>query len=729
VSKILRLYVGSPEWQIVYFEAVDSIMNRLFSERIERILFLFISVWMLSGACVEFYAIAWSSGNWLGQFSLKWFLLFLLFILFCAACLVSVMLSLWFPEKLTSVFVGASRLRDGLKGVRWLLVIIILGMPVYFFQYTPWGMIFGGSNFRALVWALSVVLIGWLLSAGSGQVLTWKKLLGALVLTAGAYSFFAQLVNITNYPFSLGWSEGNRLWDYSVLFGHAIYKYPADKTIPVFLDLGRQLVGGIPFLIPGITIWQERLWLGLIDVIPYLILGWFAFRLPRKNSPYWILAGIWAFTFVEQGPIHPPLLLCAIIIAVAWERPLWVAIPLIIVASYFAQLSRSTWLFAPGMWATVLEFSGAKLQENHLTKTTWLRAFSVGLAGILGGYLIPQFVVPAYQWVVNSGAGKNISFGSGLTASSINAQISNQPLLWYRLFPNSTYGPGIFIGLTYAVIPLLVVLVYLLSTRLWVLNLWQKSILTLFLFAFLAVGLIVSVKIGGGGDLHNMDMFIIGLMFVGAIAWRNSDQGWIEKDKISSPWLRITLLLLVIMPTYRPYMQLNPSVIDKNDISWVMTLADIPPTDSVLSSFPSETYISDALNSIRSEVTQASKQGDVLFMDQRQLLTFGYINDVSLIPAYDKKVLIDKALSGDAQYFQAYYHDLASQRFSLIISSPLHENIQTSSDDFGEENNAWVKWVSTPTLCYYETLRFIKKVGVELLVPRADISNCSQALP
>lgn len=704
-------------------------MSRFLPREIERILLLFASVWTLVGACFEFYAIAWGSGNWLGQFSLKWFLLFLFFVLFCVTCLVCVILSLWFPEKLASVFASASSLRDKLKDFRWLFTIIILGIPVYFFQYTPWGMIFGGSNFRVLVWALSVILIGWLLSVGSDKIFTWNKTLVALVLTAGIYSFFAQLESITNYPFSLGWSEGNRLWDYSVLFGRAIYKYPANKPIPVFLDLGRQLVGGIPFLIPRVTIWQERLWLGLIDVIPYMILGWFAFRLPRKNFPYWILAGIWAFTFVEQGPIHPPLLLCAIIIAIAWERPLWIAIPLVIAASYFAQISRSTWLFAPGMWATMLEFSSAKLQEDRLTKITWIRTFSVGLAGILGGYLIPQFMIPAYQWMANLGAGGNVSFGSGLTVSSINAQISNQPLLWYRLFPNSTYGPGIILGLAYAVIPLLVMLVYLLNTRFWTLNLWQKSVLALFLFAFLGVGLIVSVKIGGGGDLHNMDMFIIGLMFVGAIAWRSSNRDWIEKDKISSPWLRIMLVLLVIMPSFRPYMQLNPGGIDKNDVSWVMTLADIPPTDPVLSSSPSETDISDALNSIRSEVAKASKQGDVLFMDQRQLLTFGYINNVSLIPEYDKKVLIDKALSGDAQYFQTYYKDLASQRFSLIISSPLHERIQTSSDDFGEENNAWVKWVSTPTLCYYEPIDTIKKIGVELLVPRADISNCSQVIP
>ena len=125
----------------------------------------------------------------------------------------------------------------------------------------------------------------------------------------------------------------------------------------------------------------------------------------------------------------------------------------------------------------------------------------------------------------------------------------------------------------------------------------------------------------------------------------------------------------------------------------------------------------------------AADRGDIPFIDQRQLLTFGYIKGVPLIPEYDKKVLINQAMSQDAPYFQSLYRDLASRRFSLIISNPLHVRIQTDSDNFGEENNAWVKWVSAPVLCYYEPLITLKKVTVQLLVPRQDISGCDQKLP
>jgi hypothetical protein len=80
-------------------------------------------------------------------------------------------------------------------------------------------------------------------------------------------------------------------------------------------------------------------------------------------------------------------------------------------------------------------------------------------------------------------------------------------------------------------------------------------------------------------------------------------------------------------------------------------------------------------------------------------------------------------------YFQDFYQDLADQRFSLIISEPLRTPAQDSSFQFGEENNAWVKWVSIPLLCYYEELDTLKTVKVQLLIPKPNPEDCSAALP
>jgi hypothetical protein len=83
----------------------------------------------------------------------------------------------------------------------------------------------------------------------------------------------------------------------------------------------------------------------------------------------------------------------------------------------------------------------------------------------------------------------------------------------------------------------------------------------------------------------------------------------------------------------------------------------------------------------------------VLFIDQRQLLTFGDVPNVPLIDDYEKKYLMDQAMTGDQAYFEQFYADLASQRFGLIISELLWIKVQGDDENFGDENNAWVKWV------------------------------------
>jgi hypothetical protein len=698
----------------------------------KRLFFIALVTFLLTTSGLEFHDITWGTGVWLGLFSFKWAVAFFLFVVFCAACLFGTILVLWRNEKLAGLLHKSAGLRERLGAVRWVIVAIVVFTPVWFLQYTPWGLIMDGLYLRLLMWSVSAGLLGFFLTSGRDEPVDWLGFLSGMVLISGTIIFILSLGNVTSYPFSLGWSEGNRWWDYSILFGRDIYIYPADKPITVLLDIGRQFIGGIPFVISGVTIWQARLWVGLVNVVPYLILGLVAFKTSGRDRAAWILAGIWAMTFVVQGPIHPPLLLSAILVAFVWRKPLWLAVPIIFIASYFAEVSRYTWMFAPGMWAAMLEFSDASLQDGRLNRTAWVRAISVGLAGILGGYVAP-FFVPALitrvsSWWGGTGAEVAGSLGSGITLSSVSSEASSQALLWYRLFPNATYRYGILLGLFLATAPLIVVLVYLSGTRRWILNIWQKLAIFLALVAFLIVGLIVSVKIGGGGDLHNLDMFIIGLLFAGAIAWHNGGHDWITQSVTSPAWVRIVLIFMIVLPAFQPMRFLNPEQVAEEDMAWVMTLADIPPQGPLPELLPYDREATKALEDIRRAVDEAAPNGDILFIDQRQLLTFGYITGVPLVPEYDKKVLINEAMSARESYFKAFYRDLASQRFSLIITNPLHERIQTEEDNFGEENNAWVEWVSTPVLCFYEPLDTLRKVRIQLLVPKQDISACARYL-
>ncbi len=620
----------------------------------------------------------------------------------------------WLPCSLTLPGLPGSKPcggESGPAGLRWALAAILTAAPIWFLQYTPWGVAIHGPYVRVLIWCISGALIGRLVTPAQGPNRLWLGLVVGLLLAGTAFAMAAALTDVTSYPFSLGWSEGNRLWDYSLLFGKSLYEYNPASPPVAYLDIGRQITGGLPFLLPQVTILGERLWLAILGIAPYVLLGAILFWPARRSDvgPS-ILAGVWCFIFLNQGAIHSPLLLCAILVALAWKLPIWPAAALVGISSYFAEVSRFTWMFAPALWAGMLQLAGSPPVGGRVASGTWFRAGLVVLAGLLGAAI---GVAGAFT-------------AAGGTLGTTTAASTSQALLWYRLLPNATYGSGILLGLAIAVGPLLVLLA-ILEAKSWQLTLLQKLAIILPALAFLAVGLIVSTKIGGGGDLHNLDMFLIGLAFAWALAWRVvGPQGLIDTAR-SSLGFRVILVVLVAAPAYQPLMSLRPLSFAP-DAAWLSVLADVQrPRD--LGSLPTEAIVSSSLEELNAAVEVAQSQGDVLFMDQRQLLTFGNIRNVRLIPEYEKKLMMDQALSANRAYFQDLYADLAAHRFSLIVSSPLRTPIKDSDYGFGEENNAWVQWVATPILCYYAEQDTLTEVKVELLVPRNDPVDCSKALP
>jgi hypothetical protein len=197
-------------------------------------------------------------------------------------------------------------------------------------------------------------------------------------------------------------------------------------------------------------------------------------------------------------------------------------------------------------------------------------------------------------------------------------------------------------------------------------------------------------------------------------------------------WVGGMIIAMIVLPAFNPLTGMRPISVH-GDTKLVATLADITPMDPLPDplpdTLPSDADTQKALKDVQKAVATAAPNGEILFMDQRQLLTFGYIKDVPLIPEYDKKVLIDYAMGANAAYFDGFYDDLVAQRFALIVTSPLNRRLDKEDGNFGEENNAWVKWVTKPLLCYYEPLDILKKVDVELLVPRKGILDCKSEMP
>ncbi len=696
-------------------------------QQVVKISTLSLFAFVLTKSCFEFFEVTWGTGLWLGEFSKKWGLAFFAFVFFCLFLFLGTALFLFDSKVKFSITQRLVSFRVRLRVFRWVLIAIFFLLPIWFLQFTPWGVVFQGFYFRVLLWIFSIFFTTIFLGAGT-RLFGWLEFLSALIISTSLLSISFSMIDVIDYPFSLHWSEGNRLWDYSLLFGHALYDYPPNKEIYSLTDVGRQLVGGLPFIFPGVTIFVERLWVGLTDIFPYTLLGLVAFRTDFKDKKTWLLLALFTFLFLKQGPIHPPLVLCAVLVALTWRSPLWIGVPLIFITGYLAETSRYTWVFAPAIWIGMLEFSSAKLHEGNLQSSTWWRTIVLAVSGAVGGYYGSTLL----KWVqaVFAGGGPSSIAGEGaVTASFVSSALTGQSLLWYRLFPNPTYGngTGIVLGLLIAVGPLISILLYLTVAKKWVLNFWQKLALVLPSLAFLVVGLIISTKIGGGGDLHNLDMFLIGVLFAAVIAWENGGRQWLGKIDTHPVWVKGILVLLLVIPGIQPLSALRTFRYD-GDRTWLVTLTGVSD-EKFLDLLPVPTDVNDILQTIRQEVDAKKSQGEVLFMDQRQLLTFGYVKNVPLVPEYEKKVLMEQAMAENTEYYRKFYSDLASHRFTLIVTDPLRRPIKDSEAPFGEENNYWVDWVVKPTLCYYWPIETFTDVQIELLVPRTDDVNCSSKLP
>ena len=595
-----------------------------------------------------------------------------------------VLLNIWAAGRLKSLY--AARQKTG--WLRWVLVIVLSLAVFWLFNYSSYSLRYEGFYQRLVIYAEAVYLVAWLAAKSLQKPLEWKSSLVALILFAVLFLFMYSFRSVVDYPFGQYWSEGNRFYDYSVLYGRHLYDYPADRPLEAFIDIGRQSLWGLPFLFADINIWQMRFWYEFVFTVPYIFLGWVMLWPKREEVKFAFFFGLWTLLFLNQGPIYTPLVLAAILVAATRRSPTWLALILTAVAAYYARITRFTWVFAPAIWAALLAFIETSPRFTKTVRERWLRAILLGSGGVFGGYILPKLFETGSQVVNVQEASVELSF------SGIMDMISRQPLLWNRLWPNETYTPGIVLGLLMAAGPLLALLFYFIITKKWKLDTWQKLAIFGSLSAFLVVGLVISVKIGGGSNLHNLDMFLIGLLFVAVLALDAGARDWLLNE--ASPWWAKALVLVAIL------------------LPVAGTMLSVKPLE-----YSEPQKVEEALQAARDVVENAKETGEVLFIDHRQLLTFGYIQDVPLVSEYEKKLLMDTALAEDAAYFDQFYVDLASHRYSLILTEPLYLDFQGDAYNFGNENDAWVKWVSRPVLCYYEPVVFYPEVGLMILEPKA----------
>lgn len=579
--------------------------------------------------------------------------------------------------------------RETLGPVRFLIVLLLCLTPIIHRYLVLPEIYILYDDIRFLIFVVAVWLVAYLSSTGSGRLVS-RETLG---LSFGVLIFVFFLARsslfIIDYPFSLSWSEGNRFYDYSLFFGESLYNYPGPIASPYYSP-GRYGLWGILFLAQGLPIWVHRLWNLILQTVPVLV---FSGLLTRKLTPAVLRYGVflWIAIFLTAlAPLHPPFVIAsAIAILFAFDESLLKRGASLAIASYYAGLSRWTWAFAPTAIGVLIDLL---LYYPKRTGPWWRR-------------LLPTMILAAVSLI----AGWIPSSAQYVAVAQGDALLSSQPLLWYRLLPNDTLGPGVlFLVLRYT-LPLWITLAWWIFFRRGSFDWIQKLAIFGALAGFFGIGLVISTKIGGGGDLHNLDMFLTTLLVVTVLLLMSINGSF---SPVKWPVWAVALICSLAFWVVYPFLPLHPS----SDFHPRLNLAR-------------ESTISEAFATVREEVLKHAETGEVLFMDHRQLLTFGYIPAVPFVPEYEKKYMMDQAMGNNAQYFQTYYHDLAEKRFALIVSEPLRTmRREEIGGPFSEENDAWVIWVSNPTLCFYEPLYIEKDVNLELLVPRQNPVGCEEYL-
>jgi len=566
-----------------------------------------------------------------------------------------------------------------------------VGIPLFFMSLTLYSL-FTFSSIGALMnsalWAR--LLVFWFLTLLGAIGLSMRHdrvaFAGGLAVTALLQAIIHRIAmefpEITNYPFALGWSETTRFYLASLFVSKEVY--------------GQQLA--LPIINPSLHIllvppywfdaplWFHRFWQ---IAVRYLLLGLTAwalvklFPLPKRSDRF--VFWLWVYLYLFQGPLYFQLALAALIVLWGYRtrQPLWIWIA-ILVASAWSGLSRINWFpvsasIAAMLYLLEVPYERGKFWKYVLPPTMWIVAGTVTAA-------ITQQI-----YIFISGVPDPATFYTSLVSD----------FLWYRLLPNETYVYGVLPGILLVSLPLMLVIIHGLRQRWADWHPVRLSFIFLGLLAYFIAGLIVSAKIGGGGDLHNMDAYMIMLLSVSSYLFfgRYTPQLKRQAVPVSVPWS--VLMLLVVVPV------------------WFSA-----QTSARFKSYDRSSAAS-ALSDLQAWVDFANEQNrDVLFISQRQMISMHMLQGVNLVPAYEREELMEMAMSDQENYLDAFRADVQNQRFALIVVDPLKFRLLGSNYSMGEENNAWARRVIKPILCNYEVAVSYPEFQLALYVPQEGTRQC-----
>jgi hypothetical protein len=503
------------------------------------------------------------------------------------------------------------------------------------------------------------------------------SLMSAAMLSAIIHLLLVNFSSVTNYPFALGWSETSRFYYPSLFLSDKIYGQRLPWPI-LHPSLHLLLVPPYFFNAP---IWFQRLWqvltrlLLVSAVVPVLMR-----RLKIDDRLFRWFVGAWIILYLFMGPIYFHLLVPVFLVLLGYregvDKRIWITL---VLASIWSGLSRLNWYPMPGMLMAALYLLETPYQNKGIR------------------YLIK----PAAWFIVGTGLAfltqRAYIALSGIPNSDLFYTSLSSDLLWYRLFPNASYWLGVLPGILIASLPMWMVIFLAVCSGFadWhPLRLGLLGAATLILFAG---GIFVSMKIGGGVDIHNMDAYLAMLLVVvayfafGRILAENGSVG----RRMVLPWQ--VAALLVAVPVW--FAIQNTGGLVRYD----------------------EARTQAVLDQIRSLTESAT--GEVLFITQRHLIGTHILN-VPMIPEYEREDLMEMAMGKNRAYLDKFRADMENQRFDMIVVDPLRYRLLGSNYPFGEENNAWVQRAMKPILCNYREKAIFPEDQIAIYVPQDGKRVC-----
>jgi hypothetical protein len=557
---------------------------------------------------------------------------------------------------------------------KWNVLWMGLLFAIYIISFfTPWSL-FSLPSWLAILLYLPLALLFNLGMRAMFPEKSWEfNFIASLFLIAAGAILVSNFTQVSNDPFSLGWSEGTWIFNGSLFFAKLLY---GTHLNPPIIQANRAVLQSIPFLLyPTAPLWLHRLWQAILwSLLPLTFGVLFSKRLGLSGFLRFVFIA-WIFLFLQQGPVYYFLFLAPILILLAGKFPrFWIATLVVVVASVWNGIERVNWFALPGCLMALLYI----LETSYRGKfwSYWWKP----IVWIVGGTFV-AFSARYGLWLV-----------SGYPGSYFLTTV-NSGLLTYRLLPNSTNPTGILPMIVLAILPLSAILIAFINKRQNNLHWSRRWVLLGIILVFFLGGMLVSVKIGGGNNLHNFDAFLL-LISVSCSMF------FFEK-------------VIPDLPGERMFLGIP---------AWLLCFIALLPLLFSFSSatplFYSKTNSQSALDEINQRINSLpSNSLPVLFISQNQLLATGLVKNVVPQPAYELELMMEMAMANNLDYLKKLYGDLSNQRYSLIVAPELNTFQKGPGWEFGEENDAWNNTISVLVLRYYHPIFDQKDFGFEILVP------------